>query len=150
MEVGWGQEFGRWLWHLIVLPPEHARPWPQWMQRFVRPRVFALAKQLQVSNPSSVRSWVLSLLLANPPRGYWASPETYETGVKRKPPSIRTLLHQATYPYIMPVAWSASQKLESASLALSRAYSRLHVAVRYALIAAAALAFVVAATTPVS
>jgi cellulose synthase (UDP-forming) len=150
LEVGWGQEFGRWLWHLIVLPPEHARPWPQWMLRFVRPGVFALAKHLRVSNPGSVRSWVFSLLLVNPPRGRWASPETYAAGAGRKPPSIRELLHQATYPYIMPVAWSASQKLESVSLALSRAFTRLHVAVRYAAIALAGLAFIVAATTPLS
>jgi cellulose synthase (UDP-forming) len=150
LEVGWGQEFGRWLWHLIVLPPGAARPWPQWMIRFIRPGVFALAKQLRVSNPSSVRSWVLSLLLVDPPQGTWASPETYAAGAKRKPPSLRALLHQATYPYIMPIAWSASQKLESASLALSRAYSQLHVAVRYALIGAAVLAFIITATTPLS
>jgi cellulose synthase (UDP-forming) len=150
LEVGWGQEFGRWLWHLIVLPPEHARPWPQWMVRFVRPGVVALAKHLRVSNPASVRSWVLSLLLVDPPRGYWASPETYTTGAKRKLPSIRELLHQATYPYVMPVAWAASQKLESASVAWSREFSRLHVAVRYGLIAFAGLAFVVAASTPLS
>lgn len=150
LEVGWGQEFGRWLWHLVVLPPEQARPWPQWMLRFVKPGIFALARHLRVSNPSSVRSWVLSLLLVDPPRAYWASPETYATGAKRKPPSLRTLLHQAAYPYLMPIAWSASQQLESVSLVLSRSYSRLHVAVRYSLMVLAALAFVVAATTPLS
>ena len=90
------------------------------------------------------------LNVPRPPRGYWASPETYVTGTKRKPPSIRELLHQATYPYVMPVAWAASQNLESASLALSRAFSRLHVVVRYGLIGFAGLAFIVAATTPLS
>ncbi|MBL8266702.1 hypothetical protein, partial [Steroidobacter sp.] len=129
LEVGWGQEFGRWLWHLIVLPAEQARPWPQWVIRYIQPVVFALARQLQVTNPGSVRSWVLSLLLVDPPRAYWSSPETYAADSRRgRPPSIRTLLHQAAYPYVMPVAWSGSQLLERASLAISQVFSRLHVA----------------------
>jgi cellulose synthase (UDP-forming) len=151
MEVGWGQAFGRWLWHLIVLPAEQARPWPQWVIRYIQPAVFALARQMRVTNPGSVRSWVLSLLLVDPPRAYWSSPEAYAADARRgRPPSLRTLLHQAAYPYVMPVAWSSAQRLESASLALSRAFSRLHVAVRYALITFAIVVFVVAATTPLS
>lgn len=151
LEVGWGQAFGRWLWHLIVLPAEQARPWPQWMVRHIEPAVLALARQLRVSNAGSVRSWILSLLLVDPPSGYWSSPETYAADAGRgRPPSIRTLLHQAAYPYLMPVAWSGSQWLESTSLALSRAFARLHVATRYALIAAAVAVFAVAATTPLS
>lgn len=151
LEVGWGQAFGRWLWHLVVLPADQARPWPQWVIRYIQPVVFALARQLRVGNPGSVRSWVLSLLLIDPPRGYWSNPETYLADSRRRqPPSIRTLLHQATYPYLMPIAWSGAQKLESASLALSRAFSRLHVAVRYALIVIATTIFVIAATTPLS
>lgn len=151
LEVGWGQAFGRWLWHLVVLPAEQAQPWPQWVLRYIRPAVFALARQLRVSNPSSVRSWSLSLLLIDPPRGYWSSPETYAAAARRgRPHSLGTLLHQAVYPYVMPVAWSSAQRLESASLALSRAFSRLHAAIRYALIASAVVVFIVAATTPLS
>ena len=152
MEVGWGQEFGRWLWHLIVLPPAQARPWPQWFVRFIKPGILALARHLKVGNAASVRSWVMSLLLVDPPRAYWSSPETYaRDDVRgRKAPSIRTLLHQASYPYIMPIAWAGSQRVESLSLAISRAFSRQHAIVRYALTAIAAVVFIAAATTPLA
>jgi cellulose synthase (UDP-forming) len=150
LELGWGQEFGRWLWQLVVLPADQARPWPKWIVRFIKPGIVALARQLRVTNPGSVRSWVLSLLLVDPPRASWSSPESYAEAKLSKAPVLGTLLHQAAYPYLMPIAWWASQRLESLSLATSRAFSRLHAPVRYVLIAMTVLVFIIAATTPLS
>src|SRR5688500_15481872 len=61
LEVGWAQEFARWLWHLFVLPHEQAQPWPRWMHRFIKPLLLALARQLNVYNPYSLRAWLLGL-----------------------------------------------------------------------------------------
>ncbi len=45
-EVSWAQEFASWSWHLFVLPPEQARPWPRWAHRYIKPPLEALAAEL--------------------------------------------------------------------------------------------------------
>ena len=91
LEVGWVQEFGRWLWHLFVLPTQQAKPWPPWVHRFVKPGVFALARQLKVFNARSLRSWVLGLLLIDPPQGAWSKAEEYkEPGLRFRTMGVYT------------------------------------------------------------
>jgi cellulose synthase (UDP-forming) len=150
LEVGWAREFRRWLWHLFVLPPEQAKPWPAWVQRRVGPPSAAFARQLRVANPRSVRSWVLSLLLLDPPQGTWSSAELYATNRERRLVGIGALLHHALYPHITPLAWSLAQRVERASLAVYAAFSRAHVAVRAVVIVLAGAFLVVAATTPLT
>src|SRR5580698_9805541 len=69
LEVGWAQEFARWLWHVFVLPADLAKPWPRWIHRSIKPLLLRLARQLGVSNARSIRSWALHLTLIDPPRG---------------------------------------------------------------------------------
>ena len=146
LEVGWGREFARWVWGLFVLPPALAQPWPQWMHRFAKTPAFALARQLKVSNPRSLMSWFLSLTLVNPPQVQWLAPPSSNA----RPPALPVLLHRAAYPYVMPVAWATSERLERYSLALSRAFSNLHATVRYAIAAIVFVLFIVATTTPLN
>lgn len=150
MEVGWGQEFGRWLLHLFVLPTDQAAPWPRWVHRYVKPYAFKLARQLNVSNPRSFRAWALSLLLLHPPQGQWSDVERYAQTRKRRVVGIGTLLHHALYPHVTPVAWSMSERLDRASAAVHRAYSRTNVLVRFGLIAIATAFLIVSASTPLT
>ena len=98
LEVGWVQEFGRWVWHLFVLPAELAKPWPRWAHRFVKPPLLRLAARLGVSNPRSVRSWALHLTLVDPPKGrWWSNPVEYQRARQRRAPLFSALLkHLAT------------------------------------------------------
>jgi len=57
LEVGWAQEFARWLWHVFVLPADLAKPWPRWIHRLIKPLLLRLARQLGISNARSIRSW---------------------------------------------------------------------------------------------
>lgn len=148
--MGWGQEFGRWLWHLFVLPPAQAKPWPRWMEQRITPRILAFAAQLNVSNPHSLRSWMLGLALLDPPQGRWSDRQRYAQASQRRPLRLGTLLHHALYPHVTPLAWSLAEKLERYSLELSRIYSRLHAALRYSVVALAMAFFVVSASTPLS
>lgn len=150
LEVGWAQELARWLWHLIVLPAHQARPWPRWVHRFIKPALFALARQLRISNPRSLRSWALTLLLIHPPQGTWSDPKEYQQQRQRKPFRLRTLLHHGLYPYVTPVAWGTAQKLESASLSVYERCASLPRAVKAALAVLAGLLFLMIMTTPLS
>jgi cellulose synthase (UDP-forming) len=150
LEVGWAQEFGRWLWHLFVLPSDLARPWPRWMHRFVKPLVFRLASELGVSNPRSLRSWALHLTLINPPRGDWASPERYLQARRRRVASLGTLVHHATAPHIAPLLYGMAARVESYSSALTALYARTGRSVRAGVAALAVALFAMAASTPLS
>ena len=118
------------------------------MQRYLAPVFLALARQINVDNPRSVRSWLLGLLLIDPPRGRWSSPEA--TGVGRRYAGIGALLHHALYPHVTPIAWSLAQRLEQTSLALYSAYSRAHPVIRVALLMVGATLIAVAASTPLT
>jgi cellulose synthase (UDP-forming) len=146
LEVGWGQEFARWLWHLFVLTPDQAQPWPKWVQRIFGPPLRFFARQLRVADPHSLRSWILSLLLVNPPQPKTA-PAT-SASRPRPPVGLGTLLHHALYPHVTPVAWSLAQRIQRVVQTLYAAYSKAHVVVRALVIAAAVFFLVVAATTP--
>jgi cellulose synthase (UDP-forming) len=150
LEVGWAQALGRWFWHLFVLPADRAQPWPRWVHRYVKPGVLALARQLKVSNPYSVRAWLLGLLLLDPPRGDWALMTQYMRKRQQRPVGIGALLHQAAYPYVTPIAWSLAQQIERLSQVIHDAYSKAHVAVRVAVVVLVVLFLIVAATTPLS
>ncbi len=148
LEVGWGQEFGRWFWHAFVLPPDLAQAWPRWMHRFVKPLVLRLAVELGVSNPRSIRSWALHLTLSDPPRGYWSSQESYLRARRRRVASLRTLLHHAVTPYIEPLVYAIAARVESYSAALSLAYAKANRASRVAAGLLIAALLVAAASTP--
>jgi cellulose synthase (UDP-forming) len=150
LELGWAQEFGRWVWHLFVLPAEQAKPWPAWVHRFVTPGVLALARQLKVSNTHSARAWLLSLLLLDPPRGDWALVTQYLRKRQRHAVGIGTLLHHALYPHVTPIAWTLAQSVERWALAIHRTYAQAHVLVRWVAVTVVAMFLVVAATTPLS
>ncbi len=150
LEVGWAQEFGRWLWHLLVLPADLAKPWPRWMHRFVKPPLLRLARVLDVSNPRSIRSWVLHLTLVDPPRGYWSSPEAYLQARRRAVTSLGALLHHAVTPHVAPLLHGTAARIESYSAALSELYARANRATRLAVGALAVALFALAASTPLS
>jgi cellulose synthase (UDP-forming) len=120
------------------------------MHRHVKPRVVALARRLDVSNPYSLRSWTLGLLLLNPPQGDWSDLARYARARKRRAVGIGTLLHHALYPHLTPIAWSASEWLERSSAALHRAYSSTNILVRLGLIGIATAFLIVSASTPLT
>jgi cellulose synthase (UDP-forming) len=150
LEVGWAQEFARWLWHAFVLPADAARPWPRWMHRYIKPGVLRLAVELGVSNPRSLRSWALHLTLINPPLGDWSSPEKYARARRRRVASLKVLVHHAIAPYAEPLAYGLAARVESYSTALAAAYAKAHVAARIAAGAIVLALLVAAASTPLS
>jgi cellulose synthase (UDP-forming) len=149
LEVGWGQEFARWIWQLFVLRPDQASPWPRWVQRYVGPALRGLAAQLGVRNTRSVREWLLHLLLIDPPRGRWSDAEGY-LNAGRRPAALNRLLKQAAAPYVEPLAYELASRIETYSAALSRAYTNAHVAVRIAVQAAIVVLLIAAACTPLN
>jgi cellulose synthase (UDP-forming) len=150
LEVGWGQEVGRWLWHLFVLPAELAKPWPSWVHRFIKPPLFALAREVSVSNPRSLRSWFFGLMLLKPPRGDWASQTQYMRARSRRPLELAALLKHVLYPHFYPVKWVLSQRIEEYSRALTDAVSRAPRAAKVVLGTALAVFFAVSVTTPLT
>jgi cellulose synthase (UDP-forming) len=148
LEVGWAQEFARWLWHGFVLPADAARPWPRWMHRYVKPLVFKLARELSVTNPRSLRCWLLHLTLVDPPLGEWASPEEYLRSRRRQVASLRALIHHATTPVLEPIAYGLAARVESYSTALAAAYARASIASRMAAGAVLLALLIAAASTP--
>jgi cellulose synthase (UDP-forming) len=150
LEVGWAQELGRWLWHLFVLPAHQAQPWPRWMHRHLEPPFMRIAAKLGISNPRSLRSWALNLLLVDPPRGPWSDPEQYLEAQKREPPKLKNLLKYAAAPYVEPIAYALASGIESYSAVLSGWYARAHAGVRVAVSLGVAILLVAAACTPLS
>src|SRR5580700_2633269 len=113
LEVGWVQEFGRWVWHLFVLPAELAKPWPRWAHRFVKPPLLRLAARLGVSNPRSVRSWALHLTLVDPPKGrWWSNPVEYQRARQRRAPLFSALLKHLAVPYLGPLVYGIAARIE--------------------------------------
>jgi cellulose synthase (UDP-forming) len=150
LEVGWAQEFARWVWHLFVMPNEFARPWPRWMHRWLKPPLLRLAAQLGVPNPRSLRAWALHLTLVDPPRGYWSSPEQYLRARRRPVATLTALLHHAIAPRVAPLLYGIAARLESSSDALTRAYVRANRGTRVAAGVLALALFALAASTPLS
>src|SRR5690349_3003837 len=68
LETNWRQELRRWALHLLVLPPEQAKPWPRCVQRFVNPLFLRLARQLKVWIPRNMRTRALGRALLAPAR----------------------------------------------------------------------------------
>ncbi len=150
LEVGWAQEFARWLWHVFVLPADLAKPWPRWMHRFMKPLLLRLAREVGVSNVRSIRSWALHLTLIDPPRGDWSSPEGYLQARRRHVTSLGALVHHAVAPRIAPLLYGIAARVESYSAALSLLYARANRGTRLAAGAVALALFALAASTPLS
>lgn len=150
LQVGWAQEFGRWLWHLIVLPPDSARPWPRWMRRLFEPLLLRVAVRFGVPNPWSLRAWALHLTLVDPPQGSWSSPERHEHARRRPVASLRALLHHPIAPRIAPVLYGIAARIESYSTALTGLYAQTGRGTRLALGTLALALFALVATTPLS
>lgn len=150
LEVGWAQEFIRWVWHFFVLTNQQAKPWPQWMHRFVKPPLFRLAARLNVSNPRSLRSWVLHLTLVNPPAGDWSSTGKYLAARRRNVASFQALMHHAVTPRIEPLMYGMAARVETYSAAIVRLYDRAGVIGRLALGALMLILLLAAASTPLS
>jgi cellulose synthase (UDP-forming) len=150
LQVGWAQEFARWVWYLFVLPADLARPWPLWMRRLIWPLLVKLAGEIGASNPRSVRDWVLHLVLRDPPRGYWSSPEKHLKARLRPVASLRALLHHPLAPRIAPLLYALAARLETGSEALTRLYARANRGTRLAAGVLALALFALVATTPLS
>ena len=151
LEVGWAQEFARWIWHLFVLPTDLARPWPRWAHRFIKPLVLAVAAQIDVTNPRSLRSWALHLTLINPPqRAYWSNPTEYQRMRRRRAPLLAVLVQHLAVPYLGPVVTGIAARIEVYSRVLSDAFARANLLVRSIVLALVMLSLLVSATTPLS
>ena len=150
LEVGWAQEFARWLWHVFVLPADLAEPWPRWMHRFIKPLLLRLAREVGVSNARSIRSWALHLTLIDPPRGDWSSPESYLQARRRHVTSLGALVHHAVAPRIAPLLYGLAARVESYSAALSLLYAKANRGTRLAAGAVVLALFALAASTPLS
>jgi len=150
LEVGWAQEFARWLWHVFVLPAELAKPWPRWMHRYIKPHMLWLGARLGVTNPRSLRAWICRLAFLNPPHGRWSDPTAYLEERRRRSPSLKSLLQHAAAPYVEPIVYWLGSRVESYSAALSGAYIRAHVTVRFAVGTLVVILLVAAMCTPLS
>jgi cellulose synthase (UDP-forming) len=148
LQVGWAQEFGRWLWHLVVLPPDAAKPWPRWMRRLFEPLVLRLAIRFGVPNPWSLRAWLLHLTLVNPPQGSWSDPEKYVHARLRPVATLRALVHHAVAPRLAPLLYGMAERIESYSAALTRLYAGANRATRWAGAVLVLALFALVATTP--
>ena len=146
LQVGWAQEFGRWLWHLFVLPPDRARPWPRWTRWLVRPVLLRLAAGLGVRNVRSMRAWALHLLLIEPPEGSWSHPEKYMR--PRPVASLGALLHHPIAPRVAPLLYGMAARIESYSATLARWYSEASRSTRWAVGMLVLALFGLIASTP--
>ncbi|MBV9620297.1 MAG: UDP-forming cellulose synthase catalytic subunit [Gammaproteobacteria bacterium] len=146
LQVGWAQEFARWLWHLIVLPPELARPWPAWLRRPLRPLVLKVATEIGIVNLRSVRAWALHLTLLAPPSGPWSQPE--EAAQRRPVASLAALLHYPLAPRLAPLLYGLAAGLERYSAVLASAYLAAGRTTRIGLNVLAFASFALIATTP--
>jgi len=146
-EVSWAQEFASWSWHLFVLPLEQARPWPRWAHRYIKPPLEALAAELNVSNPSSLRCWVFNLILINPPRGRWFNPEKYPPSGPRATP-LKSLVQQVASPYVAAIVHALASRIETYSAAIAAAYFKANLGVRSAVLMSVLTLLVVSASTP--
>src|SRR6185437_4277284 len=146
LQVGWAQEFGRWLWHLFVLPPGRARPWPRWTRWLVRPVLLRLAAGLGVRNVRSMRAWALHLLLIEPPEGSWSHPEKYMR--PRPVASLGALLHHPIAPRVAPLLYGMAARIESYSATLARWYSEASRSTRWAVGMLVLALFGLIASTP--
>lgn len=150
LQVGWAQEFARWIWHLFVLPADLARPWPLWTRRFIWPLQLKLATHIGVSNPRSVRDWLLHLVLLDPPQGEWSSPEKHLQARLRPVASLGALLHHPLAPRIAPLLFALAAYVESGSETLTRLYAGAGRGTRLATWVLALALFALVATTPLS
>lgn len=81
-DVGLGQQLGRWLLRLVLLPEDQAKPWPKWIERFAKPLLLSLVRQLTTRN----RRRIFHLLwpaLTDPPRSNRRDP--FHSQRTRKP-----------------------------------------------------------------
>jgi len=147
-EVSWAQEFASWSWHLFVLPPELARPWPRWAHRYVKPPLEALGAELHVSNPSSLRCWVFNLILTNPPRGQWFNPKKYAPSSGPRPAPLKSLVQQVASPYVALVVSGLASHIETYSAAITDAYFKANLGVRSAVLMIVLTLLVISASTP--
>jgi cellulose synthase (UDP-forming) len=150
LDVDWSREFASWLWHLFVLPPEQAGPWPRWAHRYVKPFLGALAAELNVSNPSSLRCWVFNLILINPPRGQWFNPGKYAQSSGGRPAPLKSLVQQAASPYVTVIVHALASRIETYSAAIAGAYFKANLVVRSAVLMIVLTLLVVSASTPLS
>jgi len=150
LEVGWGQEFARWLWHVFILPTDLAQPWPRWMHRNIKPVVLSLAVRLGVSNPRSLRSWILNLVMHDPPRGRWSDPNDYVRARRRQSPTLQNLLKQAAAPYVEPVIYALGSGIENYAALISGAYVRAGAMTRGMVVTVLVFLLVAAACTPLT
>src|SRR5579863_4288194 len=150
LQVGWAQEFARWLWQLLVLPPDSARPWPRWMHWLLKPPLLRLARQIGVSNVHSIRDWLLHLTLIDPPEGVWSRQHEYLRARLRPAVSFQALLHHPIAPRIAPLLYGLAARLESHSDALARGYLATNRATRVGAGILVLASFALIATTPLS
>jgi cellulose synthase (UDP-forming) len=150
LEVGWAQEFGRWVWHLFVLPAQIAQPWPAWAHRYVKPSLLALAAHLGVTNPRSLRSWALHLVLIDPPKGDWSNPTLYLRVRSRRPPLLATLMQHLAAPLLGPVILGLAARIEVYSSVISHAYSRANIVVKTLVVGLVLVMLIVSSSTPLS
>ncbi|TXH05100.1 MAG: UDP-forming cellulose synthase catalytic subunit [Nevskiaceae bacterium] len=146
-----------WLLRLFVLPPAQARPWPAWMQRLARRYLPWLAVQLGVIHPESPGEWLLRLFVLPPANAQPAS-RNWLTRL------LRTVLGRAYGPTRAAARWlgtplrlayaryqridfqHAGRRLETVAI---RSFD-VPPLLRAAIIAAAAVSFWLAATTPLN
>ena len=146
-EMSWAQVFASWSWHLFVLPPEQARPWPRWAHRYIRPPLEALAAELNVSNPSSLRCWVFNLILLNPARGQWLNPGRYPQSSGPRPAPLKSLVQQVASPYVAVIVHALASRIETYSAAIAGAYFKANLGIRSAVLMIVLTLLVVSAST---
>ena len=150
LETGWPREFGAWFWHLFVLPADEELAWPAWAKVVLKPPLLWLAARLGVANPRSLRSWILSLVLVDPPHGPWSDSRRRALPRWRRPLALPVRIHDALLAAFAPSGRAASIALRRYGQAVSRAYERQSRAIRWLVNAGLALVVVLVATTPLA
>jgi cellulose synthase (UDP-forming) len=116
--------------------------------KYVAPAVRRLAAALGVSNSQSLRSWILALLLVDPPTGYWSDPNQKRLPRRRRPGAVVGILRQALQPYTLPVLGAMGVALEKYALRTARFYEGAAPWLRWLSLIVVTLLLILTASTP--
>jgi cellulose synthase (UDP-forming) len=141
-EPGPLREFGSWLWHLLVLPRDEARPWPAWVRR--------LAARLGVGDPDGLGAWLRALLLRDPPApaSPWSGSADRRLPPHRQPADVLDLLADLARPHTDRLRARAAHALAGYAARVGSGWARADGTLQALAVVLVALVVVVVATTP--
>ena len=142
------EELGWWLWYLVVLPSDEARPWPAWLKRLAGGPVRRVARLLGVSQPESLLSWIRCLILRSPPHGDWPDGAERCRPKLHHPSMVLDLVSEVAAPYTSRLGIAVGRWLDRYSNLVEASWAGANRSLRHAVTASMLLLLAIVATPP--